>query len=481
MEALGLTWLPDYTARVVGNSQLIEIAVTDTIPERAQAVANELVNQLILLSPENPDRNDSQRQTFITRQLDDLEVKIEETQDEIASKQADLANLFSARQIAETQTLIEGLQDKLGSLQSNYAALLASTQAGAVNTITLIEAPALPAIPIGPNRMAAILLAAAGGFAVALAAAYLLEYLDDTLKNPEDVDSALGLATLGAVPRARGALRGDDRDLIVARSSASPETEAYRVLRTNLQFASVKHPVRTLLVASSTPGEGKSLTAANLAAALAQAGKKVILVDTDLHRPRLHKLFQLRDSTGLTTLLLEETPELEPVLQPTVVPGLEVLPSGPLPPNAAELLGSERMRELLRQLRSRADYVVLDSPPVVALSDAAILATLCDGVLLVVAAGRTRRSEARRAIAALRQVDARVLGVVLNKMPKAHKGTYYYYYDYGYGYSRDAGKGDRKPKRSQQTRAVPQVVAVEPGRNGKYDAMPAGQQDLHGS
>ena len=333
-----------------------------------------------------------------------------------------------------------GLQDKLSTLQANYAALLSQTQAGAPNSITLIEPAVLPTVPVGPQKLATVLLAAVIGFVLAGGAAYLIEYLDDTVKNPEEVQSALHLTTLGAVPQAEGALPGDERDLLVLADSRSQVTEAYRVLRTNLQFASVTHPVRALLVASAAPSEGKSMTAANLAAALAQAGKRVILVDTDLHRPRLHKLFALRNNVGVTTALLEEDLALDTLLQATKVPGLLVLSSGPLPPNAAELLGSERMGDLVTQLKSRADVVVFDSPPIVALADAAILSTQCDGVLMVLNAGKTRRDEAKRALEALRHVGARVIGAVLNQMPKERNG-YYYYYHYGYGYDRATEKG----------------------------------------
>jgi non-specific protein-tyrosine kinase len=402
-----------------------------------QAVAAELANQLIRQTPTSSAGETQQRQAFIKTQLDDLEAKIKETKKEIDKKQTDLANMFSARQIADAQTQIAGLQTKLNTLQANYAALLSNTQQGSINTISVIEPAALPIMPIGPNKAATILLAAAIGLVLAAGAAYLLEYLDDTLKNPDDVKKELGLTTLGAVPQ----IENSEDELIALSSSHSAAVESYRVLRTNLQFAAVDRPLRTLLITSPAPTEGKSLTAANLAVAQAQAGRRVILVDTDLHRPRLHRLFKLRNNAGVTTALLAEHPALDDLLQEASVPGLRVLTSGPLPPNPAELLGSARMKELLVELTAVADTVVLDSPPATALSDAAILSTQSDGVLLVLDSGRTRRESARRSLEALGRVNARVVGVLLNRMPTRGAGYYYYYYYYHYGHYYTSGDG----------------------------------------
>jgi len=467
MQRLNLIWLPEYTAKVVPNTQLIELSVTDTDPQRAQLVAQVLSEELIRISPTGPGGEDQQRQQFISQQLDDLEAKIQETEDEIGRKQSELANMFSARQIADTQSQIAGLQNKKLTLQANYSSLLSSTQRGALNSVNIIESATLPTTPVGPNKGATILLAAAIGLLLAAAAAYLLEYLDDTLKNPDDVQKALGMTTLGAVPRMPdGATAGSE--LAILSNSQSAGTEAYRVLRTNLQFAAIDRPLRTLMITSPAPGEGKSRTVANLAAALAQAGKRVVLIDADLHKPRLHRLFGLRNNIGLTTALLEEHPALDGLIQDSPVPNLSVLTSGPLPPNPAELLGSARAKELLAQLLDRADMVLLDSPPTVALADAAILSTQTDGVLLVLDAGRTRREVARRALEALNRVNARVLGTVINRMPLKGDGYYYYYYSYD-NYSTEDGQsagggsrsGRRRGLKRQPREATPATGASE--------------------
>jgi len=199
--------------------------------------------------------------------------------------------------------------------------------------------------------------------------------------------------------------------LITLVDPRSSQAEAYRSLRTNLEFSSLDHPLRTLLVTSPAPDEGKSTTLANLGIIQAQAGKRVVLLDGDLRRPRLHDLFGLGNNTGVTTAILN--PEAPLPLQSTTVPNLRVMTSGPLPPNPADLLASARMKALLDQLVAEADLVLLDAPPVIVVTDAVVLASRVDGVLLVVSAGQTRREHAQRARDLLAKVNARLVGAVL--------------------------------------------------------------------
>jgi non-specific protein-tyrosine kinase len=207
-------------------------------------------------------------------------------------------------------------------------------------------------------------------------------------------------------------------DLLVTISNPrSPISEAYRTLRTNLQFVSLDKPLRSLLVTSPGAQEGKSTTLANLAVAIAQGEKQVILVDCDLRRPNLHRLLGLENRPGLTTMMLDEGAMSAPPLQETVVPGLQLLASGPLPPSPADLLGSRRMDRVLELLTERADMVLLDAPPVVAASDAAVLATKVDGVLLVVSAGQTKRDGVQAARTRLEKVNAHLIGAVLTNVP----------------------------------------------------------------
>jgi capsular exopolysaccharide synthesis family protein len=440
MAALGMDWLPEYTARLVPGTQLMELAVIDTDPLRAQTVAKELAEQLMRLTPTNAEGVDRSRQAFIDQQLDELEASIKITRDEISKKQSELATMFSARQIADAQAQIAALQSKLSASQASYASLIQGSQRTAVNTITVIEPATLPVRPIGPSKYVMVLVAAAIGFVLAAAGAYLLDYLDDTMKNPADVQEALGLATLGAVPR----MNGPSGQGTLLPESPPPVVESYNVLRTNLLFAAVGQRLRSLLITSSTPNEGKSLTVANLGIALAQSSQRVILVDGDLRRPRLHKLFHLANAHGVTTALLQHPFDVERHLQLTDVPGLRVLTAGPIPPNPTHLLSSSRMEELLSVLQSECDVLVVDSPPATAFADAALLSARVSGVLLVIDVGRTSRESARKALEALKHVNAPILGAVLNRMPR-NSTDYYYYYHYYEDHEDQAGRsGDAK-------------------------------------
>ena len=209
----------------------------------------------------------------------------------------------------------------------------------------------------------------------------------------------------------------EDLDLVTITDPISPASEAYRTLRLNLQFATLDAPLRTLLVTSPSPDEGKSTTLANLAVTVAQAEQRVIMVDCDLRRPRLHELFHLSNDLGLTTVMLDDQALSAPPLQDTGVAGLQLLASGPLPPRPADLLGSQRMERVLGRLLADADLVILDAPPVMAVTDAVVLATKVDGVLLVVSAGTTKRENAQQAVERLRKVNARIVGSVLNNAP----------------------------------------------------------------
>ncbi|MBK8045638.1 MAG: CpsD/CapB family tyrosine-protein kinase [Anaerolineales bacterium] len=265
-----------------------------------------------------------------------------------------------------------------------------------------------------------------------------LDYLDDTIKTPEDVQAATHLATLGTIARIEGGTAAER--LVTVSQPKSPNAEAYRVLRTNLLFSAVDNPPRSLLVTSSSPTEGKSTTLANLGVVMAQQGQRVVLVDSDLRRPTLHRLFQLPNTVGLTNAAAR-APTAAPFMQPTQVENLSVLTTGPLPPNPAELLGSTRFGELLKDLYQHADVILFDSPPALAVTDAPVLARQVDGVLLIIDAGATRRQWAVSAQETLNKVGAKVLGVALNRLNL--KGSGYYYY---HNYYSDDGSNDGKTK-----------------------------------
>ena len=218
--------------------------------------------------------------------------------------------------------------------------------------------------------------------------------------------------------------------LITLEQSKSPISEAFRTLRTNVQFTSVDTETKKIMVTSSGPREGKSHTVANLAVSMAQAGKSVLIVDADLRNPTQHKLFGLDNWEGLSVALVQDQ-DYQQYIRETAVPGVKVLTGGPIPPNPAELVGSQRMKSLIQKVSEQYDVVLIDTPPIVAVTDAAILAQEADGVILVLASGEVNKEYAQRAKELLDKVDAKILGAVLNKADLKTSEYYYYYYYHG--------------------------------------------------
>jgi capsular exopolysaccharide synthesis family protein len=306
--------------------------------------------------------------------------------------------------------------------------------------VSIVEPAVAPGAPVSPRTTMNTMLGAFAGLLLAAAAALVYEYLDDTVKTPEDVEAAAGgLATLGGVarfPRRRGAIE----PLIAASTRRTAAAEAYKVLRTNVQFSTVDQPAQVMLVSSANPGEGKTTTAANLAIAIAQTGQRVVVVDADLRRPSLHRVFKLPNQNGLTNALLSREQALDAFLQATSFEHVSVMTSGPLPPNPSELLSSRRLDTVVEALRKQADVVIFDSPPALAVADASILAAKVDGAIVVVDAGRTRAQALQRAQEALGRSKTRLLGAVLNKLTERGRGYYYYTYSY-YAADEDRHRG----------------------------------------
>ena len=476
MEALGITWLPSYAARTLPNSQLIEIVVTDSVPERAQIVANELANQLIRQSP-TFQQEDDERNDFIQEQLRTLEADITLTNEEIANKQEELGGLFSARQIADAQTEIRALETKLSSLQSTYASLLGNSARGATNTLSIIESANLPTTPVGPQRIMLILISAAVGLVLAVAAAYLLEYLDDTIKTSAEVNKLLKLPVIGHIAEID---KGKNDGTYLTKNPRSMVAEAFRGLRTNLEFVAVDKPLKVILVTSAAVGDGKTSLAAGLATIMAQGGKTVLLVDADLRRPSIHRYLGLSNKNGLTDVFRNSI-ELHEALQTWNLEKVMVIPAGEPPPNPAELLGSKKMDTILDSLRKVADVVILDGSPFL-VTDAALLSSKVDGVLLVVRSGHSRKNEVLYAIEQLDRVGARVLGVVLNGIQRSTESLYsrYHYYNNEY-ISEGFGHGKVEKNLAKKRIALPQLVGkkkkkaeiVLPGRTPRKHKVSA--------
>lgn len=419
------------TATAPQGSQTIRISATARTPEGAQAIANSIAHQLILHSPVSQQQKAADAQTeFITAQQALLQTQIVASQKLLSDLSQQAALETDQLKLDDLNTRITGLQTKIDNWQRTYLSMGTLLNQASGKYITVIAPAPLPSSPISPNIPQNVLFAAIAGLVLAFGVVLLLEYLDDTVKTSDDVQRVFNLTTLGSIARIQPIRKPEDA-LITIRHPRSPTAEDYRTLRTNLRYAGIENPGGTLLVTSANPSEGKTTTAANLAVAIAQSGKRVILIDADMRRPSMHRLFNLDGSRGLSTLFLEDAPMLEEVLQPTDVPGLLVLPAGEQPPNPAEMLESKRMTNLLHELSKESDMIVLDSPPLLVVADANILASRCSGAILVVDSGRTRTEAARRVTEALTRSQVKILGIVLNRISGRRGGyynNYYYYY-----------------------------------------------------
>ncbi|MGH2674907.1 MAG: polysaccharide biosynthesis tyrosine autokinase, partial [Actinomycetota bacterium] len=307
----------------------------------------------------------------------------------------------------------------------------------------------LPSSPASPNYLLNAALALFVGLALGVGLAFLRERLDDRLRGRDDLEARSGAPVFAVVPRVGGWKKRSESRLVTLTEPRSAPTEAYRTLRTGLLFAASQRDMRTVLITSPQVEEGKSTTAANLSVVLAQAGKRVILIDADLRKPRLHRFFQAPNEVGLTSVLSGQVQPHDGLAQPQV-PNLRVLTSGPVPGNPAELLSSDQMGSLVKTLREAADLVIMDSPPVLVAADATILASFADGLVLVADADNTTRGTVAHARQQLDQVNARVVASVLNNFDpsKALKYPYYYQYYYTSHYG-EGGDGSPRAQRAE--------------------------------
>ncbi|HVV87922.1 MAG TPA: polysaccharide biosynthesis tyrosine autokinase [Kofleriaceae bacterium] len=294
-----------------------------------------------------------------------------------------------------------------------------------------------------PRMRVNVALAMFGSLLLGLAIAFLLDYLDRTIKTADDVEKLVGAPLLGIIPVVAEVGGGDDakatrdRDLYVYRNPTSRAAECCRSIRTNILFSSTDRAMKTITVSSPRPREGKTTTTIYMGTTMAQSGQKVLLVDTDLRRPRLHKSLGVSRQRGLTNLILGDA-SFDDVIKTTDIPNLYVLPCGPQPPNPAELLLSKRFKQVLAELEARFDRVLLDSPPVLAVTDAVVLARLSSGVMMVAQAGKTLLDDVGHSARQFRDVEAPILGVILNDMDISDRRYGGYYYAYG-------GYGDHAP------------------------------------
>lgn len=367
--------------------------------------------------------------------LDDTQVDLKA--EEITSRISAIGDLNTVLLTATvTDTSPSRSLDIARSLSSQFVDLVSAleTPPGSTTpsvTLEVTSAAKLSPIPVAPKPLINMGLALAVGLSLGTALALIRELLDTTVRSIDALREVTGRSALAVVPFDEAATKSP---LIVHSPARSVRAESFRQLRTNLQFVDVDNPIKVVVVTSSVAAEGKSSTATNMAATFAEAGRKVLLIEGDLRRPRVAEYLGLEGSIGLTNVLAGQV-GLNEVLQKWGRGGMSVLPSGSIPPNPSELLGSQNMADLITAMKNVFEIVIIDTPPLLPVTDGAIAASLADGAILVVRHGKTSRSQVAAAVAALEAVDARLLGSVLNMMPTKGADAYGYC---GYGYYKDA-------------------------------------------
>ena len=313
-----------------------------------------------------------------------------------------------------------------------------------VTNAQVVDSATMPAAPVKPKKGLNVLLAMIIGSLGGVFGAFFVEYMDDTIKTPDDIENVLALPFLGYVP----ATEKEEGPIYMFSASRASIAEAYRTIRTSIMLSSTEEqPLKIILVTSTIPSEGKTTTASNLAVAMAQMGEKVLLIDTDMRRHNLHKVFSLDNLIGISDLIIDHN-NIDAAVRPlSHVPNLHVVTGGTLAPNPSELLGSNSMKGVLATLRSKYDRIILDSPPVMAFSDALVLSRLSDGVVFVIWGGETVRDQIKKVTQSLTGVNAKIIGVVLNNVDMTSRAYSYYhpYYHYYYG-----GKGVERRKKPRE-------------------------------
>jgi succinoglycan biosynthesis transport protein ExoP len=368
----------------------------------------------------------------------------------VAQNQAAINYNIIKQEIETNKGLLEGLMQR--SKENDVS------MAGTPNNIHVVDYAAIPKTPIGPRRLQAVLLALALALGFGVALSLFLEYLDDTVKTPGDIESGLRLPALAIIPVAGKANQrfmpisralqrngnGVGPELLINAQGPTVQAEAYKHLRTSILLSTAGRSPKTLLVTSSVPAEGKTTTAVNTATVLAQTGAKVLIIDADMRRPRLHQVFGLSNEGGLSSILSSDNTEAEILakINQYQESNIYLLNSGAIPPNPAELLGSSQMKRVLGIAGNTFTHIVIDSPPIASFTDGVLLASLVDGVILVVRGGTTSRQVVKRSRQTLHEVGSKIIGVVLNQAEVRSSDYYYYHYNY---------KGYVLPRNGQQT------------------------------
>jgi capsular exopolysaccharide synthesis family protein len=429
----------------VRDTQLLTVTVEDSSPRTAAQVANTLVEVFSeSIRATQAERYATSKQSLLS-QMTVVEGQIEELKDRLTPDTDLDERARIENRIAQYEVSYNNLALSLESVR------LAEAQT--ISSAVIIEEASVPVSPVRPNTMQNTMLAGIVGLMLAAGGVFLYEYLDDTIKDPDEITRRFGLPVLAVII----SHEQQNESPITQYKPFSPVSEAFRSLRTAVHFAKGGRgakSMRRILVTSPTPSDGKTTVTANLAVVLAQSGQNVIVIDADMHRPYLHKLMKLANRKGLSSLFTLPVPTLGEVLQPSTIDGLQVVSSGPLPPNPSELLGSESMSEFLDTASEASRTLVIDSPPVLSVTDAVLLSTLVDGVVLVVKPGNTNMQALRQTIEQLQRVGANIIGVVLNDVPMKRSRYSYYIKGYQSYYHNSNGYGKFPSTNGKATKAA---------------------------
>ncbi len=435
---------------IVKGTQLLRLTVESEDPAQAAAIANTIPDVFRQQNADLQAQRYADSKANLTRDLDSLSQQIERTQADSTA----LGVPLSERD--RLQTELVQLRQSYASLRQSYETIQLA-EAQSTSNIVVTEPAQVPTVPVRPRTLQNTLTAGLAGLILAIGLVSLLEFLDDRVRSPDQAQRLANAPVIGLIARMNNArmngsgkgkrlnsAEGVETTLVTIQEPRSPIVEAFRALRTNIQFAGVDEPVRTLLITSPGPAEGKSTITANLGVVMAQAGLRVVVVDADLRRPAQQRLFNRAGAgqLGLTDLMLQPPGPvaLEGAVQATDVPNLSVMTSGPLPPNPSELLGSQRMQHLLANLKEQFDVVLIDTAPLLPVTDALVLSAVVDGVALVVDSDTTRSGATTQARQQLEQAGARVIGVVMNKLTTRRGGYHYTYYYHYYDAQSEGGK-----------------------------------------
>jgi capsular exopolysaccharide synthesis family protein len=398
------------TVQEVQNSQLIRLSVVSTNPQLAARIANTVIQVFSSEIQEQQAKRFALSKSSLETRMTDIENQINEFGNQ-------LQNAATDEDIDRIETKIAQYQGIFSTLLNSYEQIRLS-EAQSMTSVTLIEPANVPNSPFRPRVLMNTALAGLTGFLLTAGSIFALEAMDDTIKTPDDIKNRLDLPVLGIID----SFPQDDHNgggLIAVKMPRSPITESFRTLRTNVQFASIDRDLKSMLVTSAEPTEGKTTIAANLAVVFAQSGRKTVIIDADMRRPDVHKKFDISNSEGLTSIFyrkLDNHFNSEDKIVKSPIENLQILSSGKLPPNPSEILASVKMKRLIEKIKAENDILIIDSPPILAVTDAVILSPLVDGVLIVIAPGKTTFTAAKNMIEQLQRSKARILGVVIKFM-----------------------------------------------------------------